>query len=164
MPGAESENARLELETVMHEYSDMVYRIALTRLKNVQDAEDAYQETFLTYYRKNKRFSDEAHKKAWLIRVTLNCCKRELAKRSKNADMPIEEADAAGEKRFADPVIPAVMELEEPLRIPIVLHYFEGLSAKEIGSVLRVSEAAVYMRLSRGRAKLKEKLEGEIDL
>ena len=162
MPGKNSEEARLELETVMHEYSDMVYRIALTRLKNVQDAEDAYQETFLTYFRKGKRFSDETHRKAWLIRVTLNVCRRELALRARRPQISLEEADAAVEQSFADPVVFAVMELPDPLRTPIVLHYFEGLSAKEIAPILRTSEAAVFMRLSRARAILKEKLETEV--
>ncbi len=161
MPGKELDRARLELEAVMEKYSDTVYRIALTRLKSVQDAEDAYQETFLTYFKKDKRFSSEAHRRAWLIRVTLNCCKRELAKRSRHAALPLNEADATYEQEFQSPVITAVMELPETLRMPIVLHYFEGLSAKETGSVLHVSESAVFMRLSRGRAALKEKLDGE---
>ncbi len=164
MPGKNSEEACLELEAVMNEYSDMVYRIALTRLRHVQDAEDAYQETFLTYYRKNRSFADEAHRKAWLIRVTLNCCKRELAKRAKHSALPLEETDAAAEMRFDDPVISAVMELPERLRTAVELHYFEGLTAKETASLLRTSEAAVYMRLARGRSLLREKLEGDTDL
>lgn len=150
-----------ELEAAMREYSDMVYRIALTRLKNVQDAEDAHQETFLTFYRKNKRFSDEEHKKAWLIRVTLNCCGRELAKRKKHAALPLEEAEAAVEQRFESPALTAVMGLDEKLRTVTALYYFEGLSAREIASALRISESAVFMRLSRARAKLREELNEE---
>jgi RNA polymerase sigma factor (sigma-70 family) len=66
--------------------------------------------------------------------------------------------------RFMEQIISAVMELPETLRTAVELHYFEGLTAKETASLLRTSEAAVYMRLARGRSLLREKLEGDTDL
>ena len=41
------------------------------------------------------------------------------------------------------------------LQAPITLFYYDGLSVREIGSVLDISEAAVKTRLSRGRARLR---------
>ena len=65
-----------DAEYVVKLYSDMIYGIALSHLCKKEDAEDIMQEVFLTYFRKNKVFNDENHRKAWLIRVTLICCKR----------------------------------------------------------------------------------------
>ena len=55
----------------------------------------------------------------------------------------------------------AVLELSENYRIPFVLHYVEGYSVKEIGSILRLSESAVKVRLHRARKLMKERLKGE---
>ena len=49
----------------------------------------------------------------------------------------------------------AVLALPQELRAAITLFYYDGLSVREIGSVLDISEAAVKTRLSRGRARLR---------
>ena len=54
----------------------------------------------------------------------------------------------------------AVCDLSEQLRSVVVLYYYEGFSAREIGSLLRISEANVKTRLSRARKRLRELLEG----
>ena len=46
-------------------------------------------------------------------------------------------------------------------QVPLLLHYYEGYSVEEIGSVLRLSASAVKMRLKRGREKLREALSEE---
>lgn len=57
------------------QYGDMVKRLCVVHLKNEADTEDVFQTVFLKYARHTAPFHDEAHKKAWLIRVTLNACK-----------------------------------------------------------------------------------------
>ena len=60
-------------------------------------------------------------------------------------------------------LIAAVMQLPEPLRAVIHLHYYEDLPVKEIAALLSISQAAVKMRLVRGRNLLKSELmEGEL--
>ena len=56
------------------QYQDMVYRIALSHLGNVQDAEDAVQEVFLKLYRQNTSPAGDSLR-FWLIRVTINHCR-----------------------------------------------------------------------------------------
>ena len=73
-------------EYVVTHYSETIYRIALMQVGHKEDAEDILQEVFLTYYRKKQSFNDEEHRKAWLIKVTLNCCKRTFSHR-KNINM-----------------------------------------------------------------------------
>ena len=147
-------------------YSDMIYRIALSHTCRKEDAEDILQEVFLTYYRKNKVFGDEEHRRAWLIRVTLNCCSRVLSARRKHAAVPIDEINipVRFEYEGESEVYRAILSLPEHFKTVIVLFYFEELSAKEIAKTLNVRETTVFMRLSRARALLKEKLKGVYEL
>ena len=65
-------------ETV-ERYGDMVWRLALARTADRHDAEDVFQEVFLRYIRHAHRLADEDHRRAWLIRCTINCSKSLLA-------------------------------------------------------------------------------------
>ena len=65
------------IKEMLDKYSDMVYRIALTRCKNKESAEDVYQTVFLKYSEKMPNFESEEHSKAWFIRVTTNLSKDE---------------------------------------------------------------------------------------
>lgn len=62
-------------ELVVKTYADMVYKIAYRYTANPTDAEDVFSETFLAYFKKDRAFESEEHRKAWLIRVTINCAK-----------------------------------------------------------------------------------------
>ncbi|GAE90481.1 RNA polymerase sigma factor [Acetivibrio straminisolvens] len=65
-----------DVENVIRSYSNMVYRLAFSQTTNKSDADDIYQEVFLRYIRKRPQFETEEHRKAWFIRVTVNCCKK----------------------------------------------------------------------------------------
>ena len=62
-----------EASAVIEKYSDMVYRLAYARTGSRHDADDVYQEVFLRYFRKKPVFDSEEHRRAWLLRVTVNC-------------------------------------------------------------------------------------------
>ena len=63
------------MEFLIEKYSNMIYRLALARTKNKEDAEDVFQEVFLKINKKMPDFESEAHEKAWIIRVTINLSK-----------------------------------------------------------------------------------------
>ena len=71
---AESGLAPTFSEDVVRYYADTVMRIALTKTKSTHDADDIFQEVFLKLAMCEKEFESEEHRKAWIIRVTLNCC------------------------------------------------------------------------------------------
>lgn len=64
-----------ELNRVIALYSDMIKRICLIHLKNHADTEDIFQGVFLKYVLSSVVFENDAHEKAWFIRVTINACK-----------------------------------------------------------------------------------------
>ena len=66
------------MKDILDKYSDMVYRIALTRCRNKENAEDVFQDVFVKFSEKMPKFESEEHEKAWFIRVTLNMTKNLL--------------------------------------------------------------------------------------
>ena len=72
MMRADNDNIQQKIDR----YSDMLFRLCYMRLRNVQDAEDAVQEVFYQYLRKPQVFESPEHEKAWLLKVSLNVCRK----------------------------------------------------------------------------------------
>ena len=144
-------------------WGDMVYRLALARTASVPDAEDVFQEVFLRYFRHEERFQSDEHRKAWLIRCTVNRAKSLTASPWKKRTVPLETAEEVGVEDDYREVYSAVLSLPGKYRAVIHLHYFEGLSVLEIARMFHVPEGTVKSQLSRGRALLREMLK-EVEL
>lgn len=149
------------VEELLRRYSDMVYRLAYARTQNKQDAEDITQEVFLKYIRSNHRFQDEEHRKAWLLRVTVNTTKSLLTSAWHRHYAHIEgiaEESCCVEENDSD-VYYAVQRLPEKYRIVIQLYYYEELSVKQISDILAKKESTVKSLLRRGRERIKNIME-----
>ena len=144
-------------------WGDMVWRRALARTANVADAEDVFQEVFLRYFRHEDRFDSDEHRKAWLIRCTVNRAKSLVASPWRRRTVPLETAEEVGVEDDYREVYSVVLSLPAKYRTAIHLHYFEGLSVAEMAETLNVPEGTVKSQLSRGRALLREMLQ-EVEL
>ncbi len=151
-------NEQKKFEACYEKYADMLYRIALSYLKNADDAEDAVHDTFVKYIHHLFHFRDPSHERAWLIRVTINRCK-DLLKCSVHS--PLEDAMELAAPEREPTVLSALSALEDTYRIAITLHYLEGFTVEETADLLGLSVSAVKMRLLRGRQLLKNILEKE---
>ena len=149
-------------ETVVRTYADMVYKIAYRYVADPTDVDDVFSETFLTYFKKERVFHDEEHRKAWLIRVTINCAKDLLRGKSSweelNETIVGEESSALGSEEQLD-LYTALRQLRLEYREVICLHYLEGLSVQDISAVLGRNENTVKTHLARGRERLRKFLE-----
>lgn len=153
----------LELDEHMHQlvlkHSDRLIRVAFTYVKNMADAEDIVQETFLSYMKTKVSFASDEHEKAWLIRVTINKCKNIVkAGWFKNRLPLLEDLSYLPDEESG--VLQEVLSLAPKYRICIHLFYYEGYSMNEIAEMLKTKPATIGTRLARGRALLKEKLGG----
>ena len=146
-------------EAAYDAYGPMVYRLAMVYLGRHADAEDVTQEAFVKLLYKAPSFADAGHERRWLLRVTANLCKDQLRgfwrKRAValEGDYPIRDPETFG-------VAEAIVALPEKYKAVLHLHYYEGYSVAEIGEILKLSQSAVKMRLSRGRELLKLEMEG----
>lgn len=142
-------------------YLDMVYRIALNWFRRSADAEDAAQNAMLRLWRAEEEFQGEDHLRRWLVRVTLNECKRISSHPWRKRTVPLENCP---EPVFSDParqtLYQEVMDLPIKYRVPLYLYYYEGYKVDEVGKLLGLNTSTVQTRLARARAKLKTQLEG----
>ena len=160
----EPRRASGEMEQIIDRYQNMVYGLALAKTNSPADADDVFQEVFLACFQSGKTFRDEEHRKAWLLRTTVNMCRRVTASTWRRKTVPLEEQGEVS-VLFREPeenlVWEAVQRLEEKYRLPVYLFYFQELSTEEIAKALGIRSGAVRMRLSRGRDMLREMLKGD---
>ncbi len=152
-----------EVALAIERYADMVKRLCMVRLKNIQDTEDIFQTVFWKYARCTAVFESAEHEKAWFIRVTLNACKDLLKSFFRSRTVPLDTlleqpAPVSVESRE---VLQAVLSLPEKYRDAVYLHYYEGYSAPEIAGIIGKNINTVYTLLTRSKTLLREKLGGE---
>lgn len=154
-----------EANRAINLYADSVRRICLMHLKNYSDTEDVFQDVFLKYILYSRSFENEEHEKAWILRVTINCCKDLLKSFFRSKVSSLDDVDL---NRFTVPeenleVLDSVIRLPEKYRDVIYLHYYEGYTAAEISKILNKKENTIYTWLSRAKQQLKTELGGETD-
>ncbi len=154
-------------EEMVKTYSDMIYGVAMRYVRNRTDADDVYSDVFYRYFRRQRSFDSEEHRKAWLLRVTVNSSKEFLMKRKYteeiNDDMFGDEPLSASWDTSVEDMIAvrgALKKLDSEYREIIELYYFNELSTAEIAQMLQKSVNTVKSQLLRGREKLKVLLVG----
>ena len=150
------------LEDMVEKYADMVYRLALTRVKHIQNAEDVFQDVFYRLARKMPKFESEEHEKAWLIRVTINCSNTMLTSNSKKNETELKE-EIKFESQEKSEIYFAVLKLSKKYRTLIHLFYYEGYKINEIAQMLNINENTIKSQLSRARETLKKYIEGGME-
>ncbi|MBR4357984.1 MAG: sigma-70 family RNA polymerase sigma factor [Butyrivibrio sp.] len=154
---------RIPVQELVEMYKDNIYAAAFNICKSAADAEDVVQDTFLQYYMTKKEFDDEKHIRYWILRVAINKAKNIQSSFRRKNEMSLE--DYVETLTFETPesreLFEEVMKLPEKYRVVIHLFYYEDYSVKEIAKILRTTESSVKVRLSRGRAKLKDALKEE---
>ena len=154
--------AGLTFEQTVEKYSDTVTKICLVRLQNWANAEDCYQNTFITLYQKAPEFRDEKHLESWLIRVAINKCNDYM--RSFKKTIPLEQANTIVFSIDEDKMdlTFALVQLEPKYRDVIYLYYYEDYKLEDISDILQIKLNTVKSLLKRGKEKLKHIYGGEI--
>ncbi len=148
-----------ELKETIEKYSDMVYRIALTRSGTVENAEDIFQEVFIKYSQKSPKFENEEHRKAWIIRVTINLSKN-MNNQVWNKRIINLDENISFETKEENDIFSIVCELPKNYKTVIYLFYYEGYKVSEIAKILKKREGTIKTWLLRARQTLKNKIEG----
>jgi len=161
-------------------YEDRIFRLAKHVCVGLSsEADDVYQETFLTAFKKLRSFRGDSELGTWLYRIASNLCL--MRRRKKKAepfvpllDRPHEHGDApahqfrdwsptpeeaANKKELLGKVAGALAKLPVEYRLVVTLRDIEGLSAEETAKILKLSVPAVKSRLHRGRLFLRDEFE-----
>ncbi|MFA9462712.1 MAG: sigma-70 family RNA polymerase sigma factor [Velocimicrobium sp.] len=155
---------RSEADTtaVIKQYSDTLFKIALSYTRCQATAEDILQETFLKYMQCQIEFETAEHKKAWLIRVVINESKKFFRLFWNSKRIPLEDIYSFEIQEHHE-IFYAVMNLPKKYRVVIHLFYYEELSVKEISVLLNQKENTVLSWLHRARKMLKKNMEVEYE-
>ncbi|RTL36644.1 MAG: sigma-70 family RNA polymerase sigma factor [Candidatus Melainabacteria bacterium] len=168
---------RKQFEELTGQFSQDIYRLALWRLANRQDAEDVVQDTYLRAFRSFHTFQTGTNTKAWLTRICLNVINDTLKKRIRQPDTVTLESEndeleslQSQSQSLQDPAVQlasnefdphllrALQKLPESLLYPLLLREIEELSYEEIAAVLSIPTGTVMSRLFRARRIVRERL------
>jgi RNA polymerase sigma-70 factor (ECF subfamily) len=152
-------------QQVFERYRDRVFAIAHRFLKGDEEAaRDVTQEVFVKLFRSVATFRRDARFSTWLYRIVANTCMDELRRRRRLVffgDLPdvLHPATSSeGPSVVGADVAAAVARLSPPLRMAVLLRYFEDLSYEEIAQALDSTTGTIASRLHRAHAILAREL------
>src|SRR5262249_1365227 len=146
-------------ELLLWRHGPMVLALCRRLLRHAQDAEDAFQATFLTLVRKAGSIANREALAAWLYKVAYRVALRARAAAATRAALPITSMDLPAAEPAQDllwrdlrPVLDEeVSRLPARFRGPFVLCYLEGKTNEQAARELGCPLGTVLSRLSRGR-------------
>lgn len=158
------EDSEEAFKTLVDRYLNLVYSVAMSRLRNEATAQDIAQVVFAALARKGGRLSEKVVLSGWLFQVTTHACQdlqRAEARRKKWENEAVQQQAAeSNEDRFDVTEIGQIIGralslLAPPERDVILLRFIEGREFRQIGTQLGISEAAAKMRVTRGLERLR---------
>lgn len=142
---------RQQVHIWYEQYKVGLFRFALSILKDAGGAEDALQEAFLRLL--TGKYSPEPGKEqAYLYRAVRNICYDELRRRQRHQEEKQEIRSATDQYAYLE----LISALEPKEREIVTLKIIGGLTSREIGRVMGITEQAAKKRYQRAIQKLKE--------
>ena len=146
------------MEALFNRHVHAAYRLARRFLHRSADAEDAVQIAFLELL--NSAAASDAERissvRAWIMGFVVNVCRHKIRSDSRRVvreQSALEMAGFSGQHAVDDrahAVLESIRQLEERYRLPVWLHFVEGLTFREIAASLGISEVNARKRSSRG--------------
>ncbi len=159
---------------LVNRHINAVYAVAFAHTRNHADAEDIVQEAFVQAYSSLNQLREPGKFCGWVTTIARNGASRLQVRRKREASA-LGTRQAASPSDAPDPAqteLHAILrnqldELDPDAREVLLMHYFAGYSAREIGVRLEISREAALKRLQRSREKLAnavlKQLEGSLD-
>lgn len=152
-------------------------------VQNKEATCELVQETFVRVYEARDRFKSDMKFSSWLFKIASNLCKNYYRWRSRHPedlvgddefepcsdgsyDMSRPEEDPSeilARREDAAKIEELVAKMPHPLKVALLLHYYQDLSYKEIAATLGCSERGVETRLYRARAWLTKQIEHQAE-
>ena len=169
---------RVEFEEAVLALADDVWRVARRLARDVPEAEDLVQETYVRAIRSWRSYEPGTNLRAWLLRILHNYAIDQARRRQRAPDVePLEEGDyylynrldqglrggQADIERLIDqlsqgPVMDALDDLPQNFKEAVVLVDLGDFSYQEAADILEIPIGTVMSRLHRGRRALKKAL------
>jgi RNA polymerase sigma-70 factor (ECF subfamily) len=154
------------LTILIDKYKDIAFNLALSIVKNRDDAKDITQDSFLKILENINRFRSDSKFSTWLYRIVYNqsigFIKRENRANSVDYSLLIEISENNDNKEGEiQDLYKAINKLEDTDRNIIMLFYLAEKTIKEIAQITGFSSGNIKVILHRARKKLFEKMDYE---
>ena len=160
---------------IVKTYKIPVYRFLRSLLKHRENADDAFQQTFLNVYEKRHTFRGESSIKTWIFTIARRCAfsllKKERVHHAKpqsllelgyGAGWSSEQPDLAAQRAESKVLLhKALQSLKPEMREILILRELKCLNGAETAELLGISLAAMKTRLHRARLSLAIELRKE---
>lgn len=153
------------------EFASTIYRLNMSLLGNVEDAEEVLQDSFEYAFRRLETFdASKSAFKTWLYRIAISRCRNKRRRKwlptfsihqvlEDDKDIPdqdsISPAEAVHLTEEQQRVAKALSQLSDKLREVAVLRYYEGLRYPEIGAILGISHKTAESRMRLAHKRLR---------
>lgn len=138
----------------------ILYRFALSIVRNRTDAEDVVCEAIVRAFEHMNDLRDSEKLKSWMMSIVANIAKTLYRKRMREITVyEIPEYGGYHAEDYKREIWDCVMNLSEPQKKVFVLFFYSGYSIKEISELLDIREGTVKSRLVRARQKIKEMIQ-----
>lgn len=164
-----------DIEQLVDLYGKDVYRFCCKLAKSKYDADDLYQDTFLTALQLAKKIDKNNNPKGFLFSLSANIWRNEMKKKARHEriapKIPITKfnvgkisndfdvSNSVMNRELFTVTNEIVSNLDDKYRIPIILYYNCELSIGDISKICKCPNGTIKSRLSKGRQLVKYKLE-----
>ena len=161
-PNRSLEEQHSAFTSLMEQSQHRVFALALSRLRDVEEAKDAAQDALATAWRRLRQLRDPAAFTAWLNAIVLSECSRRRRQRSRSpgADtIPATAIQSDTHRIDYQSVIAACLEqLSDAERDIVVLYYYLGYSLPQISRLLQLKSGTAGKRLHSARLRIRRLL------
>jgi RNA polymerase sigma-70 factor (ECF subfamily) len=154
---------------LVEQYMKQAYNIAFGFVNNHDDAEDVAQEAFMRIYQSIASFRGDAEFSTWLYRIVMNLSLNKIRQRKSRVKREVELSDAvlgsaahhpaSHDAETHEHIERALHELPTLQRATVILRHLNGLSTRQVSTILQCSEGTVKTHLHRGLKKMKTLLD-----
>ena len=163
------DRADSDIQRLVREQLDSVYRYAYRLTGSVPDAEDLTQQTFLLAKQRLEQLREPEKARGWLFAIVRNCFLRSVERQQPMAasDVGLDlemvpEGAESGSRVDSAELQAAIDRLPPDFRLVVVMFYFEDCSYRQIAEKLELPIGTVMSRLARAKKQLRDGLfEGE---
>ena len=160
--GAVSKGDRAAFEELYRRLRGQVYALALSTVRNREDAQDILQDVFTALWQNADEYRGAGSAQSYILSITAKLCKNLLRRRARRADADEEDWLPFLEDSSLSPyqkllIKECLSSLDEEERQILVLHASAGLKHREIASLLSCSLSAVLSKYNRAVKKLQNK-------
>ena len=161
-----------EFESVAARYSPVLFGVALRRLRNVEDAEDAVQDALLSAYKHFGQFEGRSQLATWLTRIVINAAGMRLRGRCRREVISLDQTAGDGAAALVNELADkgptpericeqserqemlrkALAQISPKLRAAFQMREIAGLSTREAADALSITKNTLKSRIHRARA------------